>query len=119
MAVIRDNSQQTTANVMIVQGDGERKTVATASCHIRPGKGMSINVDILDDAATAAENVADVTGTIAAYIGEEVAKAVQLGIPWRCPRQPKGGRTLCQAWIWCAALQGLTRKGTHWCLACA
>ena len=61
MAVIRDNSQQTTANVMIVQGDGERKTVATASCHIRPGKGMSINVDILDDAATASENVADVT----------------------------------------------------------
>jgi hypothetical protein len=85
MAVVRDNSQQTTANVMIVQGDGERKTVATASCHIRPGKGMSINVDILDDAATAAENVADVTATIAAYIGEEVAKAVQLGIPVALP----------------------------------
>lgn len=85
MAVIRDNSQQTTANVMIVQGDGERKTVATASCHIRPSKGMSINVDILDDAATAAENVADVTATIAAYIGEEVAKAVQLGIPVALP----------------------------------
>ena len=46
---------------------------------------MSINVDILDDAATASENVADVTTIIAAYIGEEVAKAVQLGIPVALP----------------------------------
>lgn len=84
MAVIRDNSQQTTANVAIVQ-NGERKTVATASCHIRPGRGMSINVDILDDAACAGEAAAEVAETIAAYIGEEVAKAARLGIPVALP----------------------------------
>ena len=83
MAVIRDNSQQTTANVAIAQ-DGERKTVATASCHICPGRGMSINVDILDGAACAGA-AAEVAETIAAYIGEEVAKAARLGIPVALP----------------------------------
>ena len=81
MAVVRDNSQQTTASVNVVDSDGTRKTVASATCHIRPNKGMSINVDILDDAASATDNAEDVRAIIAAYIAEEIAKAAALGIP--------------------------------------
>ena len=45
---------------------------------------MSINVDILDGAACAGA-AAEVAETIAAYIGEEVAKAARLGIPVALP----------------------------------
>ena len=86
MAVIRDDSQQTTANITIVDDDGTRKTVACASCHIWQGKGMTFTLDAMDDAAGVdEESMAAVRASIAAYMGEEIQKAAALGVPVAMP----------------------------------
>jgi hypothetical protein len=85
MAVVRDDSQQTTANVNIVDSDGNRRTVASATCHIRPGKGVTFSMEVLDDAAISAANIDDVRGTVAAYMAEEITKAAALGLPVALP----------------------------------
>ena len=85
MAVIRDDSQQTTANVSVVGEGGERKQVVSASCHIRPNRGASINVDVLDAAAITDANRAEVCSAVAEYISEELAKAAALGVPVGVP----------------------------------
>lgn len=81
MAIIRSDSQQTTASIGVNREDGERVQAVSASCHIRPGKSMSINVDVLDAAAITDENRAEVGAAVAQYITEEMAKAAELGVP--------------------------------------
>lgn len=85
MIVVRDDSQQTTANVNVVESDGTRKTVASATCYIRPGKGMNFSVDVLDDAAIKPENIDAVKETIADYMAEEIEKAAALDVPVMMP----------------------------------
>ena len=80
MPVIRDDSQQTTAHVAVVN-DGERLQAVSASCHIRPGKSVSINVDVLDASAITEANRAEVCRVVAVYITDELAKAAALGVP--------------------------------------
>ena len=81
MAVIRNDSQQTTASISVTREDGEHVQAVSASCHIRPGKSMSINVDVLDSAAITDDNRADISAAVAQYIAEETAKADTLGVP--------------------------------------
>lgn len=81
MAIIRSDSQQTTANISVTRKDGERVQAVSASCHIRPGKSMSINVDMLDAAAITDANRDEVGSAVAQYITEELAKAATLGVP--------------------------------------
>ncbi len=81
MAIIRNDSQQTTANISVTREDGERVQAVSASCHIRPGKSMSINVDVLDAAAITDANRDEVGSAVAQYITEELAKAATLGVP--------------------------------------
>lgn len=81
MAIIRSDSQQTTANISVTREDGERVQAVSASCHIRPGKSMSINVDMLDAAAITDANRDEVGSAVAQYITEELAKAATLGVP--------------------------------------
>lgn len=81
MAVVRDDSQQTTANIGIVDEGGNRRTVASVTCQIRPSRGMTISLDVLDEAATNAANRAEVASIVATYMAEEIAKAAALGVP--------------------------------------
>ena len=86
MAVIRDDSQQTTANITVIGDDRIRKTVACASCNIRPGKGMTFTLDVMDDATDISdENMKAVRASIAAYMGEEIQKAATLDVPVAMP----------------------------------
>lgn len=81
MAVIRNDSQQTTANISVTREDGERVQAVSASCHIRPGRSVSINVDTLDAAVITDANRDEVSVAVAQYITEELAKAATLGVP--------------------------------------
>lgn len=81
MAIIRSDSQQTMASFSLTRGDGERTQAVSASCHIRPGKGMSINVDVLDGATITDEVREELCAAVADYIAEETAKADALGVP--------------------------------------
>ena len=81
MTIIRDDSQQTTASLSVTTENGERRQVASANCHIRPGKGVSINVDVLDGTLITNENRAELCAAITQYISEELAKATALGVP--------------------------------------
>ena len=87
MAIIRDDSQQTTASISIINENGERKQVVSASCHIRPGKGASINVDVLDEAAITDANRLEVCGAVAQYIREGLARAAEQGVPVALPSE--------------------------------
>lgn len=60
MAIIRNDSQQTMANISVTREDGQRVQVVSASCHIRPEKGLSINVDTLDATAITDANRSEV-----------------------------------------------------------
>lgn len=86
MNIIRDDSQQTTANLSITTPGGERRQAVSASCHIRPGKGMAISVDVLDESAVTDETRAELAGAVAAYIGDELRKAASLGVPVGVPQ---------------------------------
>lgn len=80
MTVFRSDSQQTSCSVMVMGEDGVIRCVATASCHVRPGKNMTFSVDVLDEAGIAA-NLADVEQTILAFMAEEYQKAKATGVP--------------------------------------
>lgn len=80
MAVYRDDSQQTSCNIMVSGDDGVLKCVATATCFLRPGKTLAFNVDVLDADAMAA-NLTQVEQVIQGYMAEEYAKAQASGVP--------------------------------------
>ena len=76
MSVMRDDSQQTSCNVMVQNKDGTQQAIASATCSLRPGRSFSFMVDVFDAQAVAA-NLTGVTDTIAGYMAEEFAKAQQ------------------------------------------
>lgn len=72
-------SQQTTTNVFSNQG-GVRVLAASATCSIRPNRGMSISIDVADKEAL--ESVrAEAAAGISAYLEKEIQKAAAQGIP--------------------------------------
>lgn len=87
MAIIRDDSQQTTASMSVTMENGERRQAVVVSCHIRPGRGMSITVDVQDTAAITEDNRAELSAAIAEYIGDELHKAAELGVPVGVPTE--------------------------------
>lgn len=85
MNIIRDDTQQTSAHLSVATPDGERKQAVSATCHINPGKSMSISVDVLDAAAITDDARAELSAAVADYIGDELRKAAQLGVPVDVP----------------------------------
>ena len=81
MAIERSESQQTTCNATAVI-DGERKQVASATCSIRPGRGMTFSVDVLTDwIQLSMEDRMVVAKMFSDYLTDELGKADELGIP--------------------------------------
>ena len=81
MAIERSESQQTTCNATAII-DGERRQVASATCSIRPGKSMTISVDVQADMSQLSEeDRAAVVIMFKDYLAEEQVKASELGIP--------------------------------------
>ena len=80
MAILTENSQQTTCNVVIQGGDGRSTTAGTASS-IRPGRGWTVSVDVLESSALTDENRAEVAEKLAEYLTQEAHKAAGLSIP--------------------------------------
>lgn len=83
MAVVRNDSQQTTASMYVVDADGTRRCVASATCHIRPGKGLTFSLDLLEEIGEA--DAPEVAARVADYMAEEIAKAAALGVPVALP----------------------------------
>ena len=81
MAIERSESQQTTCNATAVI-DGERRQVASATCSIRPGKNMTISVDVQGDMSLLSdEDRRAIALMFEDYLAEEQIKASELGIP--------------------------------------
>ena len=82
-------SQQTTANVYNDKGS-ERVLAVSATCSIRPGRGLNISIDISDSDALEGVKEEAAAGR-AGHLGEERAKgqelqkAAGLGIPIALP----------------------------------
>lgn len=81
MAIIRNDSQQTMANISVTREDGQRVQVVSASCHIRPEKGLSINVDTLDATAITDANRSEVGEAVVQFIIEQLSRATEQGVP--------------------------------------
>lgn len=85
MSIIRTDSQQTTVNASVMV-NGERRQAASATCSIRPGRSMTISVDMTDDGVELqASDLADVANLFAGYIADEIKKAAGLGVPVKLP----------------------------------
>ena len=76
-------SQQTTANVYNDKCS-ERVLGVSATCSIRPGRGLNISIDISDSGALEGVKEEAAAG-LAAYLGQELQKAAGLGIPIALP----------------------------------
>ena len=76
----RSDSQQTSCSASAII-DGERRQVATAACGIRPGRGLTLSVDLVAGVRASEEDLAEVGELFAGYIREELKKAAGLGVP--------------------------------------
>ena len=76
-------SQQTTACWSTEKGGGGVRGVS-ATCSIRPGRGLNISIDISDSDALEGVKEEAAAG-LAAYLGQELQKAAGLGIPIALP----------------------------------
>ncbi len=83
--IIRDDSQQTTTIISVMETDGTRRAAVCVSCNIRPGKGMSISAEVVDGSAVSGEHLAEVMDAVAECLGNEIAKAAALGVPVKLP----------------------------------
>ena len=79
MAIERSDSQQTSCNITVRRGD-ERVQAASASCSIRPGRSMSISVDLYLDQLDG-ETAEEIRTAFTAYLAREIEKAAACGIP--------------------------------------
>jgi len=75
-----NDSQQTTC-VAMAEINGERRQVASATCSIRPGRGMTFSVDVVEGLATTDEDMDRVADQFSAYLQTELGKARNLYIP--------------------------------------
>ena len=81
MAIERSDSQQTTCNATAII-DGEKRQAASAICAIRPGKGLTISIDLTPGFETLTDDDAEaIAGMFKAYLDGELHKARGLGIP--------------------------------------
>lgn len=83
MAIWKENSQQTTLSLTTQDENGNYVQAAVISCGIRPGRGLSINMDVFAPALLKPESEAfkEVGNAAADYILNELAKASALGVP--------------------------------------
>ena len=76
----RTDSQQTTCNAMAMI-DGERRQVASATCSIRPDKGMIFSIDLPPGTALEEADAKEIAGMFRDYLEDELGKARSMGIP--------------------------------------
>ncbi len=81
MAIVRDDSQQTNAIFWCVTPQGEKKQAVSASCSIRPNRGLTLVVDVLDAESSMGDVRSEITEEIMYYIRGEIQKAAALGLP--------------------------------------
>ncbi len=81
MAIIRSDSVQQMTNIGVTREDGERVQVVNVSFHIRPGRGLTINVDTLDPAAITDANRAEIGEAVVQFIIEGMSRAAEQGVP--------------------------------------
>lgn len=86
MSIERSDSQQTTCSA-IATIDGDRRMVASATCSIRPGRGIDFSVYLADHATVAEDEMAQIASMFASYLAEEIEKAAALGVPLTLPAQ--------------------------------
>ncbi len=91
MAIIMDNSQQTSLTLYAEGANGARAPAVSAMCSIRPGKSVTINVDVNDAAALETAGIEAARTAIGQYIAQELGKAAALGLP--VPEAESGGET--------------------------
>ena len=80
MAIERSESQQTTCNATAVI-DGERKQVASATCSIRPGKGLTFSIDVMEDSGLSDDDKKAMADMFGEYLMAELKKARGLDLP--------------------------------------
>ena len=83
MAIYKENSQQTTLSLTTQDENGNYVQAAVVSCCIRPGRGLSINMDVFAPALIKPGNEAfnEVANEVTDYILGELVKAPALGVP--------------------------------------
>ena len=81
MSIKRTDSQQTTCTATLVTDEGERRQAASATCSIRPGRGLSFSIDVMDGVEITDDDKKAVADMFGEYLMAELKKARDLDIP--------------------------------------
>ncbi len=81
MSIKRTDSQMTTCIAMLEDDKGERRQAASANCSIRPGRGLSINIDVAENMEITDDDRKAVADMFGDYVMAELKKAREQGIP--------------------------------------
>ncbi len=80
MSSKRTDSQQTPCAVML-EINGERRQAGSATCSIRPGRGLTFSIDLIEGLEIPDDDMAEMAGMFGGYLMDELNKAKALGIP--------------------------------------
>lgn len=81
MSIKRSDSQQTTCIATLVSEEGERRQAASATCSIRPGKGLTFSIDVMEDSGLSDDDKKAMADMFGEYLMAELKKARGLDLP--------------------------------------
>lgn len=81
MSIYKETSQQTMLTLTTQDENGNHVQAVVVSCNIRPGRGLSINMDVLAPSLIQGEKFNDIAAAATEYLYDELAKAAQMDIP--------------------------------------
>ena len=75
-----DDSQQMTRNVYM-DADGTQRLAAAAFVSIRPGRGMTINIDVPMGVTLSDAQLGEVADELAGFLADRIVEAVDARVP--------------------------------------
>lgn len=77
--VTRDTQSRTRSVTMVI--DGVERQAASVTVSIRPGKSMTLSVDVPEDVTLTEEQRDEIADTFAGFMEEALAAAALMGVP--------------------------------------
>lgn len=78
--IVTGSAENPTLNLLVEDAEGALVQALYAGCYMRPGAGLSLNIEVQDPQLVQA-NLADVQAKLSAFVGDAFQRAAVLGIP--------------------------------------
>lgn len=78
--IIMGSAENPTLSLQVENEEGAKVQALHAGCYMRPGVGLSLNIDVQNPELVQA-NLADIQDRLSTFVGEAFQRAAELGIP--------------------------------------